>query len=208
MEIFPKLLQTLTEVKQTPIQESRKLELAPLIHYISQKLNNGDPVNLNFICTHNSRRSQFSQVWAKVASDYFGIVLGSYSGGVEITAFNPRAIKSLEEMGFEIQSGAGSNPTYEIKYAKDRPAIIAFSKIFSDEINPKNDFAAVMTCDHADKNCPFIPGAEVRLPLKYEDPKLFDDTELESQKYRERSIQIASELFYVFGMVQEQETQN
>ncbi|SIN71059.1 low molecular weight phosphatase family protein [Algoriphagus halophilus] len=207
MELYPKLEQTLTEVQQTPIQESRKLELAPLIQYITQKLNNGDPVNLNFICTHNSRRSQFSQVWAQVASDYYGIDIGSYSGGVEITAFNPRAINSLKEMGFEIQSSPGSNPTYEIKYAKDRAAIIAFSKIFSDEINPKNDFAAVMTCDHADKNCPFIPGAEVRLPLKYEDPKLFDDTELERQMYRERSIQIASELFYVFGMVQKQVSQ-
>lgn len=207
MEVYPKLEQTLSEVQQTPIHEDRKLELAPLIHYITQKLNNGDPINLNFICTHNSRRSQFSQVWAQVASDYYGIDIGSYSGGVEITAFNPRAINSLKEMGFEIQSSPGSNPTYEIKYAKDRSAIIAFSKIFSDEINPKNDFAAVMTCDHADKNCPFIPGAEVRLPLKYEDPKLFDDTELERQKYRERSIQISSELFYVFGMVQKQVAQ-
>lgn len=204
MEVYPRLSETLIEVRHIPILDSRKLELSPLIQYISQKLSKEEQVNLNFICTHNSRRSQFSQVWAKVASDYFGIEIGSYSGGVEVTAFNPRAIKSLEEMGFEIQSDQGPNPNYKINYAKDCPPIVAFSKIFSDVMNPKNNFAAVMTCDHADQNCPFIPGAESRIPLKYEDPKLFDDTALENQKYRERSIQIASELFYVFEKVKNQ----
>ena len=55
-----------------------------------------------------------------------------------------------------------------------------------------------MTCDHADENCPFIPGCDVRLPIRYEDPKAFDDTPLEAEKYDERSLQIANEMFYAF----------
>ena len=31
-----------------------------------------------------------------------------------------------------------------------------------------------MVCDHADQNCPFIPGATARIPLRYKDPKEFD----------------------------------
>lgn len=58
-----------------------------------------------------------------------------------------------------------------------------------------------MTCSHADENCPFIPGAETRIPVRYEDPKEFDDTEMESEKYDERSKQIASEMFFVFSRV-------
>jgi len=58
-----------------------------------------------------------------------------------------------------------------------------------------------MTCDHADENCPFIPGTEQRIPVRYEDPKAFDNTPLEAEKYDERSVQIATEMFYVFSKI-------
>jgi arsenate reductase len=58
-----------------------------------------------------------------------------------------------------------------------------------------------MTCAHADKNCPFITWAEKRISIQYNDPKGFDDTPQETKKYDERSIQIASEFFYVFNKV-------
>ena len=57
----------------------------------------------------------------------------------------------------------------------------------------------MISCSHADENCPFIPGAEKRISLPYEDPKASDNTADEAKIYDERSIQIATEMKYVFG---------
>ena len=183
------------------ISEDRIAKLQPLIDYIKSKREKGQPIRLNFICTHNSRRSQFSQIWAQTAADYFEIPAFCYSGGVEVTACNERTIRSLERSGFIISKHGHSNPIYFILQDKDTKPIIVFSKLYDDVINPHGNFATIMTCSHADENCPFIPGAEARIPVRYEDPKEFDDTDLESAKYDERSKQIASEMFYVFSRV-------
>ena len=183
------------------ISEDRIAKLQPLIDYIKSKREKGQPIRLNFICTHNSRRSQFSQIWAQTAADYFEIPAFCYSGGVEVTACNERTIRSLERSGFIISKHGHSNPIYFILQDKDTRPIIVFSKLYDDVINPHGNFATIMTCSHADENCPFIPGAEARIPVRYEDPKEFDDTDVESTKYDERSQQIASEMFYVFSRV-------
>jgi arsenate reductase len=162
----------------------------------------GEEVNLNFICTHNSRRSQLCQIWAKTIAAYYGIPANCYSGGVEVTAFNSRAVDSLRRSGFEISSSDDrDNPHYYVAYAEASEPLLAFSKRFDDPVNQATHFAAVMTCDHADENCPFIPGAEQRISLRYEDPKVHDGTALEAVKYDERSQQIASELVYIFGQI-------
>lgn len=183
------------------ITDERKSTLLPLINYIKLKREKGQPIRLNFICTHNSRRSQFSQIWAQTAADYFEIPAFCYSGGVEVTACNERTIRSLERSGFNISKHGHSNPIYFIIQDQDTRPIIVFSKLYDDMINPHGSFATIMTCSHADENCPFIPGADERIPIRYEDPKEFDDTEMESAKYDERSKQIASEMFYVFSRV-------
>ena len=59
-----------------------------------------------------------------------------------------------------------------------------------------------MTCSHADENCPVIPGTEKRIVVRYEDPKAFDNTSEEADRYDERSLQIAAEMFYVFSKIQ------
>ena len=66
---------------------------------------------------------------------------------------------------------------------------------------PKSKFAAIMTCSQADGGCPFIAGAEKRIPITFEDPKAFDNTPQQAEKYTERSLQIATELFYVFSQI-------
>ncbi len=183
------------------IPYSRKLLLTEITDYIKIKIDNNQEINLNFICTHNSRRSQLSQVWAKVASVYYGIEINSYSGGVQVTAFDDRAIDSLVRSGFSIISENSINPKFEISYLENENPIIAFSKIFDDDFNKADYFAAIMTCSDADENCPHIAKAEKRIPLRYDDPKSHDDTLIESEKYDERSLQIASEMFYVFSQI-------
>lgn len=195
------LAKNIEEILSMDISEDRIAKLQPLIDYIKSKREKGQPIRLNFICTHNSRRSQLAQIWAQTASDYFEIPAFCYSGGVEVTACNERTIHSLERSGFIISKHGHSNPIYFILQDKDTRPIIVFSKLYDDVINPHGNFATIMTCSHADENCPFIPGAEARIPVRYEDPKEFDDTDLESTKYDQRSQQIASEMFYVFSRV-------
>lgn len=193
--MLAKLNSTIEQVLKIPIPENRKVILDKFKDYIQNKLEIGETPRLNFICTHNSRRSQFSQIWAQTAAAFFAIDVECFSGGVELTAFNERAVASILRCGFKVEKEDEINPKYTVYYDTKSKPIVAFSKLFDDTPSP---FVAVMTCAHADENCPFIPAAECRIPVRYDDPKAFDDTALEAEKYDERSIQIASEMFYVF----------
>ena len=200
-ELYPELQPTLEEILGLPIAEDRKPALQMVIDYIVKKGELQEPVRLNFICTHNSRRSQLSQIWAQVAAYSFEIDIESFSGGVEETAFNERAVSALETQGFRIRKEGTENPCYLVSFAQDTEPVLAFSKMYDDRINPSTGFAAIMTCSDADENCPYIPGSEARIPLRYEDPKVFDGTAQASEKYLERSRQIASEMYYIFSRV-------
>ena len=197
--MFSSISSLITRVDNSTISDQRKELLKPLKEYLSSKINQKSVVNLNFICTHNSRRSQLSEVWAKIIGDFYGLNINTFSGGIEITACNERTINSLSRLGFKTKNLGGENPHYEIKYADNKTPITLFSKLYDDPANPKTAFAAVMSCSHADENCPFIPGAEKRISLPYEDPKAYDNTADEAKIYDERSIQIATEMKYVFG---------
>ena len=199
MILYPKLLKIVKSLDYSSISNDRKEILQVLIDYIQSK--EGGEVNLNFVCTHNSRRSQFSQIWAKTAADYYHVKANCFSGGVEVTAFNERAVDPIKRFGFEVKSQGEGNPKYSVSYAEEVSSIFAFSKIVEDGVNPSSNFATIMTCSHADENCPFIVGADQRIPIRYTDPKAFDDTEQESQKDDERSLQIATEMFYVFSKI-------
>jgi arsenate reductase len=185
------------------ITAERKIVLQPLIDFIQDKATNRQDIRLNLICTHNSRRSHLSQVWAQTAAAHFNIKnVFCYSGGTEATALFPVVVKTLEQSGFKIKTiAAGNNPVYAIKYSKNEQPIIGFSKTYDDDFNPQSGFAAILTCSQADSGCPFIAGAQKRIPITYEDPKAFDDTPQQAEKYQERSLQIATEMFYVFSQI-------
>lgn len=185
------------------ISEERKKLLIEFSVHIANKLKEEKDVSLTFICTHNSRRSHISQIWAQAAAEYFGIPnIKCYSGGTEVTAFNSRAVKAMTKAGFKIEKKDDSgNPVYLVYYSDDRDPIECFSKVYSDEYNPQKDFAAIMTCSDADENCPVVFGAEARFPIRYDDPKEFDNTELEESKYDERVEQIGREMLYAFSQV-------
>lgn len=180
------------------ITDERKEQLDPLLKYLRRKKENQETIHLNFVCTHNSRRSQLSQVWGQTAADYFKVNCIAYSSGVEVTAFNERAVKALEKVGFKIVRGNGENPIYELDNGIGINPSKCFSKLINHDDNPKEKFAAVMTCSHADENCPVIFGMEERIALNYEDPGKFDGTAMEEAKYEERSEQIAREMYYLF----------
>jgi len=180
------------------IPESRKPILDQIVAFVQDQQAAGLPVNLVFICTHNSRRSHFGQVWAATLAHHFGLDgIRTYSGGTETTAFNPRAVAALERIGFQIENPGGGNPHYFVKFSDDAEALEAFSKVYDDATIPGDNKAAVMTCSEADANCPFVPGAKKRISLTYEDPKVADDTPEEQARYDERSLQIATEMAYV-----------
>jgi arsenate reductase (thioredoxin) len=185
------------------ISIERKEILKGLTTFVQQRKDADQPIYLNFICTHNSRRSHISQLWAQAAAYYYKIDnVHCYSGGTEATAFNPRAVKAMKDVGFQIAvAKEGSNPVYEVKYAKDATAVTVFSKKYDDPFNHNKDFAAIMTCSHADENCPVVVGTTARLPIRYNDPKEFDDTPQESAKYAERVQEIGREMLYAFSHV-------
>ena len=201
--LFPEIENVINTLNFKSISAERKIVLQPLIDFIQGKANNQQEIRLNLICTHNSRRSHLSQVWAQTAANHYGIKnVFCYSGGTEATAMFPMAAQTLAKQGFQIKTIAeGNNPVYAIKYAENEHPIIGFSKTFDDDFNPKIKFAAILTCSSADQGCPFIAGAEVRIPVTFEDPKAFDNTPQQAKKYEERSLQIATEMFYVFSHI-------
>lgn len=197
------ILKTVEFISIDRISEERKIVLQPLTDYIQRKIEAGQTIRLNFICTHNSRRSHLSQIWAQTMAYHFGITnVFCYSGGTEATAMFPKVAETLVNQGFQIQRlSEEENPVYAIKYAMNEPPIICFSKEYNNEFNPKNEFCAIMTCNNADEGCPLVMGAEVRFPIKYDDPKASDNTPGQAKVYAERSLQIAAEMFYVFSQI-------
>ena len=188
------------------IPEDRRKALRKVAGYVRAQVESGRDASLNFICTHNSRRSHMSQLWAQTAAEHFGIPrVRTFSGGTEATAFNPRAVAAMQRAGFAVEkSGRGDNPLYHVRNGPAQPPMTAFSKVYFDQSNPQKDFCAVMTCSQADESCPIVRGADYRVAIPYEDPKAFDGTDLESAGYDERCRQISREMLYLFSQVNPQ----
>tara|TARA_R110001583_G_scaffold188579_1_gene350743 strand:- start:1 stop:636 length:636 start_codon:yes stop_codon:yes gene_type:complete len=201
--LFSEIEKVIKELNPQTISDERKVDLQPLIDFIQSKVSKNQKIRINFICTHNSRRSHLSQVWAQTMANYFNIKnVFCYSGGTEATALFPMVAQTLQSSGFQIKTiSKNENPIYSIKYAKNEHPIIGFSKKLDDDFNPKSEFAAIMTCDSANEACPFVPGAEKRIPITFQDPKAFDNTPQQAEKYNERSLQIATEMKYVFSKI-------
>jgi arsenate reductase len=203
--MYTKLRNTIDQLTQhfDHIPQKRKELLQEVADYISSELRENDSVKLNFICTHNSRRSHLAQIWTQTAAAHYGINgVQTFSGGTEATAFNPRAVAAVERAGFHVKNPGGDNPKVEVKYAEDSEPMICFSKTFDDEFNPDTHFAAIMTCSDADENCPFVPGTSFRKAVTFRDPKESDGTDQEKETYDERCLQIGREMFYMMSMVQ------
>ena len=203
--MYPLIKKYCTELTSefNAISKERKELLEKISQYIAKKQIENKHADLVYICTHNSRRSHFGQVWAKVASEYYNIKnVNTFSGGTEATAFNTNAINALKRVGFNIKPvNVEKNTLYHVFYDDQQKPIECFSKTYDDPKNPTSEFAAIMTCGDAEENCPFIPGAELRIGTTYDDPKAFDNTPQQDEKYSERCKQIALEILYVFSKI-------
>lgn len=197
----PAVRQAISEFDR--IDPQRVATLKETAAFIRQRLDQGRPAELTFICTHNSRRSHLSQLWAQAAATYYGLTnVTTYSGGTEATACNPRTVRALRRAGFSIvQSTGGTNPVYLAQISEIQPPVKIFSKVYHADGNPQRDFAALFSCDQADAGCPLVKGAALRLPVLFVDPKASDDTPHETATYDERSRQIAREMFYLMSAV-------
>lgn len=199
-EIKSYCLQRIQEFALIP--EARKVLLERIAKHINEKEDQDAPIQLMYVCTHNSRRSHFGQLWGTVAANYYGVEnIKTYSGGTEATALHRNVLNTLENIGFDVTTGDHSkNQKYTILFGENT-SILCYSKLYDAPENPKANSVAIMTCSDAEENCPFIPGVELRVATTYEDPKIFDGTDLESEKYAERCAQIARENLYVFSLV-------
>lgn len=201
--MYPKIKKEIESLDLSLIPKERKELLEGLAEYIQLKKDKGKPILLNFICTHNSRRSHLGQVWAAAMADYFKIEkVYTYSGGTEATAIFPTIVETLKDKGFSVfKLSQDNNPIYAIKTEENNTPIIGFSKKYDSEFNPQSDFCAIMTCSSANEACPLVIGSEKRIAITYEDPKAYDNTPQQAEKYEERSRQIATELKYVFSRI-------
>jgi arsenate reductase len=192
------------EAEQSLIPQERQESLKEVAHWISSRLAAGQAPQLVFICTHNSRRSHFSQIWASIAAWRYGLnSVRTFSGGTEVTAMNGRVADSLRRSGLllDVDNAEDSNPRYHVRFAPEQPPLICFSKIHNQPPNPEHDFCAVMTCSHADEACPLVAGCSLRAPVRYEDPKVSDGTPDEAAVYDARSQQICREMLYLMRQV-------
>lgn len=185
------------------IPDSRKSILNDLAKHIQHDLKSGEPVRLNFICTHNSRRSQMAQIWSHTAATLYQIPrIESYSGGTEVTSFHPNAIRAMRTLGFSLsqigEQHDTSNPQFEVHLGTGLASLCCYSKRFGDAVPSGKAFTAIMTCSDADQSCPIVPGAKARFPLTYEDPKKFDGTAMEQKNYLKTALEIGRELIYTF----------
>lgn len=201
--IIPEICSFIQTLKPAGIPLERKKLLQSLIDFIQLKIDSKEQIRLNFICTHNSRRSHLSQVWAQAMAVYFVVKnVTFYSGGTEATALFPMFVDTLTHSGFQIEKLSNeNNPIYSIKMGLNEHPIIGFSKKFDDDFNPHSNFAAILTCNSADEACPMVAGSEKRIALTYEDPKSSDHTPQQAEIYLERSLQIATEMMYVFSKI-------
>ncbi len=174
--------------------------LNEISEYIIKKQSIGE-VKLVFICTHNSRRSHIAQIMSFASALFYNLQgIKTYSSGTEVSEFNPRAINALREVGISIvQKTDPPNPIYKVNFGDGSIEFDVFSKALNDPSLPKSDFLAIMVCDQANEACPVVFGSDEKIALPYEDPKNYDNTDLEEIKYKERVREIAREMLYIFS---------
>ena len=180
----------------------RKQKLIELAAHLKVALSSANPLNLVFVCTHNSRRSHMGQLWGHLAANYYGVNnVNSFSAGTEVTELNSNVIEMLQKVGCKVSTFQNvSNPAYFIEFGENQ-SLTCFSKLMEHEANPRADFFAIMMCTEAEANCPFVPGAIARIGLPFDDPKAYDNTPMVSDAYLSTFEEIGVQILYLFNQI-------
>lgn len=192
----------ITALEEVSIAEDRSQHLHTIALAIVDEIKLHKKVALNFICTHNSRRSQLAQVWSYYLASYYSLPIVSYSGGTEVTAFHRNTLQTLRDAGFDfkLKNFSHLNPLYDIRFSSNVKPLVGFSKLYDDPMHTL-PFMAITTCTSADENCPFIPNAIARFHLPFIDPKHSDGTDHQEATYNKTNAIIAAEIGYLFKRV-------
>lgn len=103
-------------------------------------------MNILFLCTGNSCRSQMAEGWGRHLA---GAGMAFDSAGIEAHGQNPRAIAVMEEAGIDIRGQASTRLDDELLAWADR---------------------VVTVCGHADEHCPVLPPGTEKEHWPLEDP--------------------------------------
>lgn len=103
-------------------------------------------LDILFLCTGNSCRSQMAEGWAKHLK---GDCIEAYSAGIETHGLNPNAVKVMAEAGVDISGHK--------------------SKLLSDLSGIEFDYV-ITVCGHANENCPLFPGKAKVVHIGFDDP--------------------------------------
>lgn len=161
-----------------------------------------EELKVNFICTHNSRRSHFSEILFRTAALHYGLNhVHTFSGGTEGTALFPVVAESCKRFGFETREEAAYGQRawkiFHPALETQETTPLLFSKVYNHPLNPQEGYHAIMVCDSANEACPVVFGAKERHPLLFIDPKRSDGTAEQAKVYDETLALIASELGYI-----------
>jgi len=118
-------------------------------------------MNILFLCTGNSCRSQMAEGWARALGTDS---LTFQSAGSEAHGKNPRAIAVMKEAGVDISGQQSTVVTQNMLAAAD---------------------LVVTVCGHADEQCPVLPGQTRKIHWPLSDPARATGTEEEiMQQFR------------------------
>jgi hypothetical protein len=192
------------------IEERHRVAADDLVAWISTNYQPGKPLAVIVVCTGNSRRSIMGSTMGNIGAAYYGLPdIRFYSGGTTPSAFNPRTVATLTEIGVEVEpsgkeaprgAAGDANPIYRVRLGNGLETL-EFSKLYSDAQNPQSGFAAIMVCSQADADCPVVKGAGKRISSPYMDPKEYDGAAFESEKYAERRDDMGRLMFSVLMQV-------
>ena len=174
----------------------RRGEIERYAQEIAQRIKESGSANIVYVCTHNSRRSQFAQFWSAYHTDALNLPITSYSAGTERTACHSNVLEVLRQEGFSITSEGANH-----KVILNHKSFVELSSKTLNSVGLPERYFAIMTCSDADENCPYIPGALDRFRLTFEDPKWSDNSAEAIQVYQDTSKQISTDIKYLLEQI-------
>ena len=120
-------------------------------------------MNLLFLCTGNSCRSQMAEGWARhfAARSISPLQLQVRSAGLEAHGLNPRAVAAMQKQGVDISQHS--------------------SDVLDNDMIEWADMI-VTVCADADENCPLLPARLKKRHMGFPDPAQATGSDAEIEK--------------------------